>query len=439
MTLSAVLVIPHAGPGLPDYLFGPVAGVPLLIRQILGLRRAGIAVLAILIDPAKQAELARRLDRYRSMVGAVRLITDWLDPDVAAAPDPPADYILLLAVNILLGRQAYEALIHQVPPPGGLSIGVLPSSSPLPAPSADGRPPWPSRTAGGVCLFTAAAWQEWLHWLRQNQGDPLGSASGLWTRSAEFVTHKTALGQAAPLALEPSQLIPLGRDEDLTLATARLITLENDSPLSEGILEKAWNRPLARLLLPWILARPWSPNQITLFSFLVGLLVVWGFAHGSYVASVGAGLLLPVILVLDCLDGAVARLKFQESRLGALLDLYGDSVLNLLLFLGMVIGCYRNSGQRFFLVMGVLIIIGYMACWRLLLPSPVDQPAAPQPAAAAPTFGDKLLAEAVSRDFFYIILLMALLGRLDWLVISLAVGTNIFAWLTYRQQRHGQH
>lgn len=439
MIPSAVIVIPSAGAGLPDYLFGPVAGVPLLIRQILGLRRAGIAVLAILIDPATQADLARQLDQYRSMVGAVKLLSDWPEPHAAAAPELESDYVLLLPVNILLGRRGYEALTHQVPPLEGLSVGFLPPASLPPASSSNGQPPLPSRSAGGYGLFSAVAWQEWLAWLRQNQGESLDLASGLWTRFSEFVTHKTAQGQTVSLSLEASQLIPVCRAEDLTQATARLISLENDSPLSEGILEKAWNRPLARLLLPWVLARPLSPNQITLFSFLVGLLAVWGFAHGSYAASVGAGLLLPVILVLDCLDGAVARLKFQESRLGALLDLHGDSVLNLLLFLGMVIGCYRNSGQRFFWVVGVLIIIGYLACWWLFLPSPVDQSAAHQPATATATWSDKLLAEAVSRDFFYIILLMALLRRLNWLVVALAVGTNIFAWLTYRQQRHGQH
>jgi len=439
MILSAIILMPSAGSGLPSYLFGPVAGLPLLTRQILGLRRAGVSQVAILLDSDQRGGLAQELDRHRPRVGELGILSCWPEPSAPDAPDRRDAYVLLLPVNTLPSRRVYAALTDNLPPPGRLSLGVISQSGSFPTTSAamlTSPPGWPT---AGLMLFSAAAWQDWLAWCKQNETEGCRAVAAGQAPLGAFVAHKVALGHVVPVTLEQAELISVSCDEDRTAATERLIALENGPPLSEGILEKAWNRRLARLILPWVLARPISPNQITIFSFLVGLLAVWGFAQGSYAASVGAGLLLPLILVLDCLDGAVARLKYQESPLGALLDIHGDSVLNLLLFLGIVIGCYRNSGQPLFWVLGILIIVGYVACWQLLRPQPLCQPAIPPPAAGSESLGDKLLAEAVSRDFFYIILVMALVQRLDWLVSALAVGTNIFAWLTYRRQKDGQN
>ena len=430
MILSAVLVIPRASSELPTYLFEPVAGVPLLARQILGLRRAGVSQITLLVDARHRPALAAELERHSPRLGEVTLRSEWAAAADPGAPDVEDRYVLLAPVNLLPGRRVYAALTDQLPPPGGLTLGVV---SPSPAPPATTPTPprrWPT---AGFGLFSPAAWQDWLQWVELHRG-ALPDTQEMAGLLAEFAASPTA-GPVAAVPLQPGELISICSAEERAAATVRLINLENDSPLSEGILEKAWNRRLARMLLPWVLAQPISPNQITLFSFLVGLLAVWGFAHGSYAAAAGAGLLLPLILVLDCLDGMVARLKFQESPLGALLDVHGDSILNLLLFLGMATGCYRSSGRPLYLFLGALILMGYGACWQLARQLPFSQPLAQQPAAVAQSRRGRLWTEAVSRDFFYIILLMALLRRLDWLVVLLAVGTNIFAWLLYRQQK----
>ncbi|MGQ9920204.1 MAG: CDP-alcohol phosphatidyltransferase family protein [Desulfobacca sp.] len=461
MSISAIIVIPLAGPRLPSYLFEPVAGVPLLIRQILSLQRAGISQVTILVAAEQHAELAQELNRQRPTLGQVTITSHWPDLGDLAGPSQPAEYVLLLSVNTLPSRQVYAALLNKLPPPGTLRLaggpdvdlfsagwdenhhavrgqmpsGVPPQHDPVGADNTVAHATY--RLKGSIALFSQTAWQAWLSHYRSARGEPGGVGHSVWASFRHFLARQTALGHVVTVTLGPAEFIRVSAAADLKAATDRLITLENGSPLSEGFLEIAWSRRLARYLLPRILALPISPNQITVFSFLLGLVAVGGFAHGSYAATVTAGLLLPLILLLDCLDGAVARLKFQESPLGALLDIHGDSILNLLLFLGIVIGCYRNSGQPFFGLLGILIIIGYVACWQLARSLPSCQSVGSQPRAGSPPLGDKLLAEAVSRDFFYIILIAALLRRLDWLVIALAVGTNIFAWLLYRQQTHG--
>ncbi len=254
-----------------------------------------------------------------------------------------------------------------------------------------------------------------------------------------YVARKAIQNRVLGIVLDPSGILSVYDDQDQAVATAHLIAAQDSSPVGEGILENSWNRRIARLILPWILTRGITPNQITLASLLVGLLAVWGFAQGSYGASVGAALLLPLILVLDCLDGAVARLKFQESRLGALLDLHGDTVLNLLLLMGISVGCYRTSGHPLFLASGLLLTVGYLACWWLINFADTKPIIADQPPESQVSSSDQILEEAVSRDFFYIILLLAILNWLDWMIVATAVGTNIFALIFYRRKSDGQN
>lgn len=448
MILQAVIIIPSLGDQLPSYLFEPVAGVPLLLRQILGLKRAGIADIILLIGSAGQpTNLVRELEQHQHLVSNATIIPGWSAYHQTAALNREDAYFLILPIDTLPSRQVYSKVLNQLPPAGALTLGIRADAKPQSSPQASSQknpavqnqptifPHNPALTTindtgtAHICLFSNAAWQDWLDWPKLPEAEPF----------SEFVAQKAASAQVVAVNLEPAEIISLARDRDRARATHWLIAMENISPLTEGILEKSWNRPLARFLLPWILDRPITPNQITIFSFLLGLLAVWGFAHGSYAASVGAGLLLPIVLVLDCLDGSVARLKFQETRLGALLDIHGDTVLNLLLFLGIALGCYRTSGQPIFLGLAILITMGYLTCWRRLRPAP-QNPATvgPQVTVGKPVKA-KILDEAVSRDFFYLILLVAIFRQLDWFVVALAVGTNIFAWLVLQRQPHGQN
>jgi len=457
MIRQAVIIISGAGPEPPSHLFGLVAGVPFLPRQVLGLKRLGITEILILTPPQWQASLARELAAYRQLTGTLQLGVLWPEPGPLGGE--AGGCILMMEVQTLAASEVFAELTAKLPPAGGVTLGLLPGPVPVSSdigPRQPGSRPtiqlqgdegpfrWPAAASGswqatGLVLFSAAAWQEWLAWPKAAAGPSQGQTDSLLlTPTDDFLAAKVGASRVREWRLEPSQVTTVARDEDLEAATTWLIAQEVASPVGEGILERAWNRRAARYLLPWFLQWPLTPNQITLLSFLVGLLAVWGFAHGSYGASVGAALLLPVILVLDCLDGAVARLRFQESRLGAVLDLQGDSVLNLLLFWGMVIGCYRATGQLFFLGLGLPLSVGYVACWWLTQPSPQASsrnPGQPQPPLG---FVDRLLNEAVSRDFFYIILVMALIRRLPWLVVALAVGTNIFALLYCWRYAHGQ-
>jgi phosphatidylglycerophosphate synthase len=69
-----------------------------------------------------------------------------------------------------------------------------------------------------------------------------------------------------------------------------------------------------------------TPNQVTLISFALGLLAAGFLALDSRPWSVAGALLLQFCLVVDCVDGELARYRRRFSRFGAWLDASTDRV-----------------------------------------------------------------------------------------------------------------
>jgi len=74
-----------------------------------------------------------------------------------------------------------------------------------------------------------------------------------------------------------------------------------------------------------------TPNALTLFGLVIGLLSAWQFAQGSYWGGLLGGLAFVGTAIWDCCDGDVARLKFMESDFGDTLDTTCDNLNNVIL------------------------------------------------------------------------------------------------------------
>jgi phosphatidylglycerophosphate synthase len=79
-------------------------------------------------------------------------------------------------------------------------------------------------------------------------------------------------------------------------------------------------RPLGRLCLPLALKIGATPNQVTLATLPIILVAMALFAAGGFVLSIAAVLTLHVGLVLDHLDGDLARATGKTSVRGEFLD-----------------------------------------------------------------------------------------------------------------------
>jgi len=133
-----------------------------------------------------------------------------------------------------------------------------------------------------------------------------------------------------------------------------------------------------RLLMPrlsvhvtrWMLARTsWKPDQVTVVSGLIGLGAAAGFASTEPLVVVLALLAYHVHVLLDYVDGELARCRNETSVAGAYLDLMTDRVTFPLLVFCAGVGVYRQLGQPAALVAAFVASFGLFLdkeavdCW----------------------------------------------------------------------------
>ena len=131
--------------------------------------------------------------------------------------------------------------------------------------------------------------------------------------------------------LDIGDLFWLDVDDAKALDAAERMLLDQLRKPSDGPLSKYLNRPLSTRLTRRLARTSLTPNQISLFCFLVSLAAAPMLAMKPYWALAMGGVLAQIASIIDGCDGEVARLKFQESEFGgwfdAVLDRYADAFL----------------------------------------------------------------------------------------------------------------
>ena len=134
----------------------------------------------------------------------------------------------------------------------------------------------------------------------------------------------------------------------------------------EEFIDYYYHRPLAGLMVQLLLPLPFTPNQITIASGVVGVLA--GVAIGcagagaEYWAVIGGCLLLLSIL-LDCADGQLARLRGIVSPAGRILDGLVDFAAPTAVFIGQAVFLV-SLGHRLWLVLLVGSLAGGSLLWH---------------------------------------------------------------------------
>jgi phosphatidylglycerophosphate synthase len=144
---------------------------------------------------------------------------------------------------------------------------------------------------------------------------------------------------------------------------------------------------------------------------------------------VGA-LFFVVHAVLDGCDGELARLRFQESRFGGVLDFWGDNVVHSTIFGFMALGWALSEGTAWPLGLGALAVLGTLGSasfvyWRMLRPEQVQgryTSVAREPSGRLVALLDTLSR----RDFIYLVLALSLFGKAAWFVTLAAIGAPVF-------------
>ena len=125
--------------------------------------------------------------------------------------------------------------------------------------------------------------------------------------------------------------------------------------------------PIAKQIVGFLKNTAVTPNQVTYFSVLVGFASGYAFSFASPAFLVLGGILLEATLVLDCVDGQLARAKGMASDWGRLIDGIAGYFAYLAVVIGLIKG-FPEYGQTLKIIAGLIILraISYDYCKQSL-------------------------------------------------------------------------
>ena len=110
-------------------------------------------------------------------------------------------------------------------------------------------------------------------------------------------------------------------------------------------------------ILTWVAVKVGAtPNQVTLISFAIGLYSAYAFSRGTFWQLFLGAILLQLSIIVDCVDGELARYTRKFSQLGAWLDAVTDRVKEYMVFLGLAIGAEKNGKDLWIPALSMMLI-----------------------------------------------------------------------------------
>lgn len=192
---------------------------------------------------------------------------------------------------------------------------------------------------------------------------------------------------------------------------------------ADGLVDKYFNRPVGRALFSKLLIyTSISPNQVSVAATLIGLFSAWCFADGSQRFAIWGAILLQLSAIVDCVDGDLARVLFKESPLGKWLDIVGDQVVHIGVFVCLGIGLYRGGSTAPVLALAASAAIGVVISFLIVMRGLM------QPESQRNSRLQKLIDATTNRDFSVLLLILAFVGKLEWFLWLTAIGVHVF-WL----------
>jgi hypothetical protein len=98
-----------------------------------------------------------------------------------------------------------------------------------------------------------------------------------------------------------------------------------------------------------------TPNQVTLVSFAIGLFSAYEFSKGTFWTIFAGAVLLQLSIIIDCVDGELARYTRQFSPLGAWLDAITDRIKEYLVFYALAYGAAKHGRDLWIPAIGMMI------------------------------------------------------------------------------------
>jgi phosphatidylglycerophosphate synthase len=303
-------------------------------------RRVRVLLIDSGVDPRLRVARLGLVERWQQVLGDLDAEVRTLAPEdlsIALAEEAmttPPRWILLTWADRVVEPSAVEAFFAQIP-----------------AGAVDGPPALRVAAIGlgdGPLLALSTAHAVALS--RRLSVQAAGSADGV-ANALEAV-----MGQ--PPVLVPMRAAYWGRVTNQVEGKAAVWGLLRRLRWRQGgVVAHYVNRPVSIRISRLIAETAITPNQTTIFTFILGLLgVALVLTPGGYWGGVLGLLLLHVNSVFDGIDGELARLRHQSSAFGAYLDSVCDETLNsaLMIAVGWDLSRRAMFGWNGWFVLGIL-------------------------------------------------------------------------------------
>ena len=183
---------------------------------------------------------------------------------------------------------------------------------------------------------------------------------------AQNIHHDTTLSGAIRVLGErqhakavPTQKFWIDVDDDQAFGKAeRYLMNLLKGKIHDGPISRLLNRPVSIRCSKILVNFNFTPNQISIFSFLLSLFAAAFFAMGEYRYLVFGGIMAQLASIIDGCDGEVARLKYLSSNYGGWFDAVLDRYADAFLLFGLTWHVYSTNLSSLVVVIGFMAMIG---------------------------------------------------------------------------------
>lgn len=393
----AVLFLPEprGNEGFVNWHWRTIAGVPFLLRNILNIQRGGVKRLALVAG--------NNLD-------AVNELCDLLlqDPRLTLQLDWPKDSSQLAEFS-----QGSQDLLL-------LDGSLLHEKNKIKSAVEAGSDPKKGESLLSFWLDTGSV----TSLLEQM---PRFNFSGLEAARARSLASESELPEKQLLVYFPeTEHAKISSEQDFKTAGENILK-KSGALANDSFVTRVLSRPVSKRLTRWLLNTRFTPNQITVFSLILGLGSAVCFSWGGYEMGVGGALLLLLSIWVDGVDGEIARIKFMESPFGARLDILCDNVVHVAVFFSIGLGLYKIQGETIFLLLGGLAASGSLLAFLLMSDGIIAGKSTTGSGNNNDSKKNGLVDKLANRDFTHFLFVLALLDQLPVFIWLTAVGVNVMA------------
>lgn len=304
---GVVLALPVEGARPLDEL----AGLPLALRTVLTLQKEGASAVRLVVAEGDRETLARVQGDARVRVPVEAIVAASASDGVRRAASAIGAPFLLARHDVVVDPAIYRALL------GGAGPGTDASAM---APDGALGVTHPAALCGPMRVTPAWAATEAAADLLE-----AARASGAAMAGAS-VTRIEAGAWALDVTTEA------GRREAF-----RQLFEACRKPV-DGIVARHLNRHVSIFISKRIVGTPVTPNMLSCITFLLSVAGAVSAAQGGWLPVMLGAFLFQWASILDGVDGELARVRFQHSKLGQWLDTVSDDASNVLFYAGLGIG-----------------------------------------------------------------------------------------------------